>query len=132
MSHCCSDCQRFMELANTAETGMGICSYPNEFFQVKADGECIFELGPYSKCGECHRQENDDACFTTTPDTNAILNDGHLCPGFISLADVKVEEAIFEYFSRGLSPRAEIDKILKRASETYEIPFQSKSNTKEN
>ena len=107
----CKECKKFMTMGNTDETGMGVCSFPNSYFPVNTNDECVYTLNPYT-CGDCDRLGNDFACFTCRAEDSAYHNGG-LCGGFIDKQEVAIESAITEWIRRGIDVHSKITSILE-------------------
>jgi hypothetical protein len=98
----CYNCKYFKRIANTDETGMGVCSFSASFDPV--DVEQIKKTGcPYQikkcpiTCGDCnHFAENDPACFTADE-----FDDASDCAGFVSFDFQKAEGILTKLVLKG-------------------------------
>ena len=117
----CRECKKFITIENTVETNMGVCSFPECYFPVNANNECVYALKPYT-CGDCGRLGEDWACFTCRAEDSAYHGD-HLCSGFIDKKELVVEEAITEWFIRGFDVKSKLDDILNNIN-LEELPIE--------
>lgn len=117
----CRECKKFITIENTVETNMGVCSFPECYFPVNVNSECVYALKPYT-CSDCDRLGEDWACFTCRAEDSAY-HSGHLCGGFIDKKELVVEEAITEWFIRGFDVKSKLNDILDNIN-LEELPIE--------
>lgn len=108
----CKDCQSFQEIANTAECGKGICTFPCSYFMVDMNDDCHFMPSSEVRCGDCHRLLIDTACLTCMPEDSAYHN-GHLCGGFIDAQEIALAKSISIWKARGWDYHEIIQKVIQ-------------------
>jgi len=119
----CKECARFLNIENTKETGMGLCSFPNSYFEVNQENDCVYIPKSYV-CGDCARLHFDDGCMTCQENDSAYHN-GHICGGFIDRRQENVEDALYDWKLRGYDIDAILNKIKYQVNSS-ELPFVKK------
>lgn len=113
----CKECNLFMKVFNTDETGMGVCTLLDSYEVAHRDDDCRYEPGKLT-CENCARLTEDDACMTCEPDDSAYheLPDGTeaLCSGFIDKDEEQLARILFTLHARGKN----IDKVFEDAKES--------------
>lgn len=117
----CIECKKFITIENTEKTGTGVCSFPECYFPVDVNDNCIYTLKPYT-CSNCDRLGEDWACFTHRAEDSAYHGD-NLCSGFIDKKEIAVEDAITEWFIRGFDVKSKLNDILNRI-DLEELPIE--------
>ncbi len=107
----CRDCKYRMNIANTEETGVAICSKPNSCFVVNIDNHCHFipKKRRYT-CYDCLSYGNDPGCLGMRPDEEPYWGeDEHLCHAFEEKYTNELYDILTAWYELGLYDR---DKII--------------------
>ncbi len=123
----CEQCQSFKAIANTDETGQGICSFPNSWMPVHKDDECHFIPSAEVKCKDCDRLCNDFACMTCEPEDSAMHGE-HLCGGFIDKYELEVAKAIQVWKARGWDYNKILQKVVAKVENAPQPKLKGTNN----
>lgn len=115
----CKDCQYKINIKNTDETGMALCSYPDSYFPITIEDNCHY-IPEKRKltCGDCSRLGEDTACMGCCADDSAE-EDGELCSGFIDKKEEEFNKILMFWKVQGFYNRDRINEILDEFEKFY-------------
>lgn len=115
----CKDCKYKNNVANTAETGCAICTYPSSWFPVHIDDNCHYipekmEL----TCGDCSRLGEDFSCSDCLAEDSAY-NDDELCSGFVDKKEEEFSKILMFWKVHDFYDREKINDFIDKFEESY-------------
>ena len=115
----CKECKYKNTIANTDQSEIAICSYPNSWFPVHMEDDCHFI--PEKKeltCGDCARLGEDSACIGCFAEDSAY-DDGKLCSEFIDKQEEEFSKILMFWKVQGFYDRKKIEDLMDSFEESY-------------
>ena len=116
---CNKDCKYFAKLANTDETGEGVCTFSDWYIPTSINIKCRYAIDKdYTlKCKDCERFNNDYACYTVNE--NDLVGK---CSGFIDKIYTNIENEVITLLLQNRFDREKIIAVIDDAVKNFNAP----------
>ena len=120
--NCNKECKYFSSIANTDETKMGICRFTEGYESVQLDKLCPFTPRDWEPtCADCDRLGNDFGCMTCRAEDSAMHN-GHICCGFIDIAEADFMKALTRLKLQNRYSQATVGEWIEKFEREFKTP----------